>query len=113
MFYLAGNDFPQSAQELSSALLGSLRELFTLPTGESSAVRVDGTNYPELDWIQINLSGASFDARQRPPKPAGAGQRRPGLQALKLEIFGHPIRVQAAGVHLDLNAAGVSFDYDR
>ncbi|MBV8900438.1 MAG: hypothetical protein JOY92_10060 [Verrucomicrobia bacterium] len=113
MFYLSGNDFPQSAQELESSLLRSLRTLFTFPSGESRPVRVEDRDYPEVDRIRVDLSGTATDARQPPPKPAGVGQRRPGVHASQLEIFGHPIRIRGAGMHLDLSAGDVSFDYDR
>jgi hypothetical protein len=112
MFYLSGYDFPQSAQELESSLLESLRTLFTFPSGETRLVRVEGGNYPEVDTIRVDLSGAATDARQ-PPKPVGVGQNRSGVHASRLEILGHPIRIRGAGVHLDLSASEVSFDYDR
>lgn len=113
MFYLSGHDFPRSAQELESSLLESLRTLFTFPSGESRPVRVEGGNFPEVDRIRLDLSGATIDARRPPPKPVGVGQPRPGVRASNLEILGHPIRVREAGVHLDLSASDVLFDYDR
>jgi hypothetical protein len=113
MFYLSGYDFPQSAQELESSLLEPLRTLFTFPAGESRPVRVEDRNYPEVDRIRVDLSGAATDARRPPPKPVGAGQQRPGVHASQLEIFGHPVRVRGAGIHLDLSAGDVSFNYDR
>jgi hypothetical protein len=113
MFYLSGHDFPQSAQELEASLLESLGTLFNFPSGATRPVRVEGGIYPEVDRIRVDLSGAAMNARRPPPKPVGVGQRRPGVRASKLELLGHPIRVQEAGLQLDLNADDVFFDYDR
>lgn len=52
-------------------------------------------------------------SRRPPPKPVGVGQSQPGVRASQLEILGHPVNVQGAAVHLDLNAGDVLFDYDR
>lgn len=113
MFYLSGHDFPQSAQELESSLLESLRTLFTFSSGGAKPVRVEGGNYPKVDSIQVDLGGGAVNARRPPPKPVGVGQSRPGVHASRLEILGHPLRLQEAKVHLDLSASDVSFDYDR
>lgn len=113
MFYLSGREFPQSAQELESSLVESLRTLLTLPSGDGRPVRVEGGSYPEVDIIRIDLSGAVFDARQLPPKPVGVGRSRRGVHASTLEILGQPIRLGEAGVHLDLSAGDVFFNYDR
>lgn len=113
MFYLSGNDFPQNAPELAAALLQPLHELFTFSREESAVVRVNGGQYPDVNQLRIDLSGASLKARQPPPKPAGVGQSRAGLHASALEVLGHPVRVQEAPIHFDVTATDVRFAYDR
>ncbi|HEY0790479.1 MAG TPA: hypothetical protein VGD78_05385 [Chthoniobacterales bacterium] len=113
MFYLEGDDLPRSALEMASSLRTSLQRFFTLAPNENLSVRIEGGNYPAVDRFCIGLSGAKLEVERIPPKPAGIGQRRPALRALKLEISGHTIRVQETEVHLDLMAADVRFDYDR
>lgn len=114
MFYLSSHDFPRSTQELESSLLESLRTVLAFSPGESRPVRVEGGNLPAVDRIRIDLSGATvIDTRQPPPRPVGVGQTEPGVQAAQLEILGHPVHVRGAGIHLDLNAGDVLFNYDR
>ena len=95
-------------------MLESLRTIFAFSPGEIRPVRVAGGNLAAVDKIRIDLSGATvIDARRPPPRPVGIGQAEPGVHAAQLEILGHPVHVQGAGMHLDLNAGDVLFNYDR
>ena len=113
MFYLSGNDFPQSAKSLHASLLESLRTFFTLPADDRPVVSVGGGDYPALERIRVDLTGVKVDAGQPPPKPVGVGERRPGPSARTLEISGHPIRILGAGIQLELAADEVQFAYGR
>jgi hypothetical protein len=112
MFYLAGTDFPATAEQLTAALTGSLQKFMTLPTNRS-VVSATGGAYPQIDQLRIDLSGSVLNLAARPPRPVGVGPRQEGIQVGRLEITGRPVRLQDAGLNLNLTADGARFDFDR
>src|SRR5258706_2906589 len=111
MFPLAGNEFPTHSAELAASIQGALADVFTLP-GAAATVSVTG-DFPAIGSLTLNLDGATLRSAHLPPKPVGAGQRKPGITVERLQISGHPIRHQEARLDLDLTATGLRFDFDR
>lgn len=112
MFPLGGSNFPTSREELTAAVLSGLSGVLILP-GNREAVKLEGGNFPALDRVAIDLTGARAEADRLPPEPRGVGQVQPGPSAAKLDVAGHPITVRSAPVDLDLSAADAKFNYDR
>jgi hypothetical protein len=111
MFPLAGENFPESADELSASIEDAIREVFALP--KKAGVTIKGGEFPDLKQVVIDLSGAKLSAAEPPPKPVGVGKRKPGPTVEKLEITGHPILYEQTKLDLDLHATGLRFDFDR
>src|SRR5258706_15167446 len=109
MFPLAGNEFPKNSAELAASIQGALADVFTLPSA-AGAVLVTG-EFPAIGSLTLNLDGATIRSTQLPPKPVGAGQRKPGIMVEELKISGHPIRHQEARLDLDVTATGLRFDF--
>jgi hypothetical protein len=114
MFPLSGKDYPKSAEELRSAINDSLADVFALPREEAAVSVLDGgAKYPAIKVLKVDLDDAAVSAGKPPPKPLGAGKRKPGPQVQKLELSARPIRYEKAKLHLQLNASDVKFDFDR
>lgn len=112
MFPLQDQDIPSDAASLAGAITASLRNLVKLPRGRNP-VTIKGRQYPDLDGLEINLSGAAIDMEQAPPKPRPAGKPRPGPYVRDFKLLGKPIRVQAAKLDLELQARDVQFQFSR
>jgi hypothetical protein len=114
MFPLSGTAFPTDADQLAAGIRGALAEVFALPA-EDSAVKVvvDGKGFPQVERVKIDLSGASVNATEPPPKPTPSGARQPGVHVDTLEVVGHPIKYGQHKLDLTLNARDVQFDFAR
>ena len=112
MFPLTGKNFPDTAEDLASAIQGALAQVLTLPK-KDSAVTAEGGKFPKVKKLKINLSGASVSAAEPPPKPKATGRREPGVEVDQLEVVGQPIKYEQNKLDLHLNATGVKFDYGR
>jgi hypothetical protein len=112
MFPLAGSEFPTAANDLASAIEEALGEVFKLKKGTGAAVE-GGEKFPHVKHVRIDLDGARVDASEPPPKPIGVGKRKRGITVDRLEISGHPIHYEKAKLDLELDAKGLSFDFDR
>lgn len=112
MFPLSGTAFPKSADELAAALRGSLVEVFTFPDA-NSVVKIDGANWPVMERVVVNMSGATVRIAEPPPKPEPVGLREPGISVGQLAILGHPVRYQQSKCDLELTARNVRFDFAR
>ncbi len=110
MFPLAGKDFPSSGDELAASIADALREVFTLSA--KNGVTVDG-KFPALKGVKINLSGATVNVKEPPPKPKPTGKREPGVRVAKLEVTGQPIQYEQTKLHLQVSASGLVFDFAR
>lgn len=111
MFHLSTDHFPENAADLSAALLGTLRELFTLPSGREP-IRITGP-YPVLDELRIDLSGASARADQRLHRPLGVQQPNPGPSVREFEVCAEPLLIENAAMRLHLHARQAQFHYNR
>lgn len=112
MFPLAGKEFPTDSDELADSIREALSEVFSLPK-PASAVVIDGDKFPSLKSVKINLTGASLEASEPPPKPAPTGKRHEGISVKDLQIVGKPIQYEQNQLNLSLTARDVSFDFAR
>ncbi|MDB5292689.1 MAG: hypothetical protein JWL69_3930 [Phycisphaerales bacterium] len=112
MFYLGGTSFPETREQLISAVTEGIRGLVTLPAGRE-AVKIEGGEYPSFGKVTIDLTGARADIDRLPPEPKGVGQIQPAVSATQLEIVGRPLYVREAAVDLSLSARDALFAYDR
>lgn len=110
MFPLAGKDFPQSSEELATAIHDALEEVLSFPK-ENNAVSVEGGKYPAVKQVKVDLSNATVDTKEPPPPPKPKGKRQEGITVEKLDVLGHPIKYQDSKADLSLNARNVSFDF--
>jgi hypothetical protein len=111
MLYLAGNEFPTTREQLITAIEGGLKRVIPFPAG-GLKVTADGA-FPNLDTLQIDLTGAQIDPANPPPKPQPTGQIKPGITVASLALRAKPLRVGPGAVTLDLTAHNVRFDFDR
>jgi hypothetical protein len=112
MFPLAGDQFPKSCDELTVAIRDALNKVFVLPNPQS-AVRVEGGQWPSIDSLIVDLSGASMRSAQPPPRPQPTGERNPGITVGRAQVLGHPIRYQQSKLDLELNATALRLDFAR
>ena len=112
MFPLAGKSFPETPDELVTAIRGALTQVLTLPKN-GSPVAVEGGKFPKVKKLTIDLSGASVSAAEPPPKPRPTGKREAGIEVDQLEVLGQPIKYEQNKLDLALKARGVKFDYGR
>jgi len=112
MFPLAGTNFPESSSQLAAAIRGALSEVLELPS-DDRVVDVEGGDFPALQRVTVNLSGAKVNIKDVPPPPVPGKTRRPGITVDRLEVLGQPISYAAGKADLKLNASGVSFDFAR
>jgi hypothetical protein len=112
MFYLGSQEFPTTADELATGLTAAFDELFSLPPNARVVTIVDG-DYPALQEVRIELTGAMLNVHSAPPKPVGVGPRARGVTVGRLEMVGRPVRVEQAALHLELTARDARFDFDR
>ena len=111
MFYLGGSTFPNSREQLASAVTTGLRELLTLPPRD--IIHIDGGNYPAFDKVMIDLTGARSAGDKLPPEPKPDGATEPGVSAGRLEAVARPLYIRDAAIELSLTADAARFDYGR
>ena len=112
MFPLAGNDFPESADDLASAITEALAQVLTL-SKKDAAVTAEGGKYPSIRKLRVNLNNAQVSATEPPPKPQPTGKRQKGIEVEQLEVTGKPIKYENNRLELELKASGVSLDFAR
>jgi hypothetical protein len=112
MFPLAGKEFPTTPAALATALRESLAEHLTFPAG-ARGVEATGNSLQSLQQVVVDLSGAKAEIKPPPPKPVITGPRTPGVSADRLHVLAHPLRVQDASAHFELEATGVKCDFAR
>jgi hypothetical protein len=113
MFPLAGNEFPTSAAELSSAIEDAIGQTFSLRTNGRCVAIKGAEDFPHLEHVRIDLSGARLSSTEPPPKPLGVGKRKPGITVDRLEVEGHPIHYEQAKLDFDFHATDLRLDFDR
>lgn len=112
MFPLAGNQFPQSADELAKAIQGVLAQVFSLPAGAAAVVAQAGA-FPVIQKLVVNLDNAGTRPDAHAEKPEAVGPRTPGVQVNRLEVRGRPIRHESSKLDFDLTADAAKFDFAR
>lgn len=112
MFPLAGKTFPQTAAELSSSIQSALADVLTFP-GKGSPVTVDAPNYPAVNRLAVDLSGARVTAKTPPPRPQPTGQREPGITVDQLDVTGKPVLYENGKANLEVRGKGLTFQFAR
>lgn len=69
--------------------------------------------FPRLEEVRIDLTGAIVDPDRPPPDPRSVGNREPAVEVGKLEVAGRPLYIRASAAELELTARNVGFDYAR
>src|SRR5690349_1533070 len=82
-----------------------------LPPGQRNIVSADG-QYPALETLRVDLTGAQVDMARRPAPPA-AGDTGAVVTVRELRIAGTPIQVENARVTLELSATDARLRYAR
>jgi hypothetical protein len=111
VFYLAGDVEPKDAEQLRTALEGEIRKGVVFPVGQKLITWTG--DYPTFDSFAIDLSGGQLDANHAPPKPTGAGPTKTAIAAKLFSVVAHPLLVNAANLHIDLQVRDAQMNYDR
>jgi len=107
MLPLAGSGFPDSPTALSAAIEAGF-EHYGLKV---KTVRVEGGQYPEVDSLNLDLTGAEATRSQKIPKPGkltGAA-----LKAGALEIQASPLLFEGTPIRLHLAARNVELQHSE
>lgn len=110
MFPLSGKDFPRNSEELAKAIRDALAQVLTF-RGGSQPVTVAAANYPAIERIAVDLSGAEVSIDRPPPRPKPAGDRRPGITVRELQVVADPIRYQQSNATFHLTGSQMAFDF--
>ena len=114
MFPLAGKEFPESSEDLETAINDALSDVFNLKGSKSAGAHLDGGKFPSIKAVKIDLDDATVSASKPPPKPIPTGKHRePGPKVEKLDLSAQPIHYEQAKLNLKLNATGLKFEFDR
>lgn len=106
MFTLMTDRLPQTHQDLAKAMTGALASAAALANPQ--AVTVEGGVYPNVDRIQVDLSGARF--KSPPPRHAASGQPVSSVTAASLDVRGKPIIYLNASAAFELSARQVKLE---
>jgi hypothetical protein len=109
MFPLAGNTFPTTAEQLRQSIQVALGQLLTFQKNQS-AVTIDAPQYPHVQRLDVDLSGAKLIAKP-PPLPKLAGKREKGTQVDQLNILGRPVLYESSKVNLQVAGRQITFDF--
>lgn len=107
MLPLAGEKFPASTAELIDSLQVGLAARGFAP----ARVRVEAAQWPAIELLAIDLSGARVTRNVRLPEGAVAGTEK--LRCARIEIVGAPVHFEGTPVRLSLKAEDVTFDLTR
>lgn len=110
MFILQTTEFPQSPEQLASALNDSLRRWVQRPGAAMASVNGE---LPRLSSITIDLSGGVLDIGRPPPDVQPATTPQPGPSATRFKMIGQPLHTRGVAVAFDLSAVDVTFSYAR
>lgn len=106
MFLLGSADFPQTRDELVASLDEGLR-LF----GNVAGVQEAEGEFPRLDRLWVDLSGAQITSALRPSE--GVGQREQGITVSVFKVTGDPVRFEQSPIHVRVAGSDVRLAYDR
>jgi hypothetical protein len=112
MFPLAGTDYPASTEQLTRAIHDALAQVLTFPK-KNEVVHADGGEFPDIQKMRIDLSGAKVNIGNPPPQPKPRGKRHSGVAIGQLEVVGQPIQYEKSKANFHLKASGLSFDFAR
>lgn len=104
-FPLAHKGVPQNRDELTQSMTSAYKARVSLPS-EETAVQATG-EYPALEELRVDLSGASIRANYRPTQMKQAVAVRDGLTVRKLEYVASPIRYGGASSYVRVEARDV------
>src|ERR1700744_6347022 len=100
MLPLAAETAPTTTDELIAALRRGLESHGLTPR----AITGEGADYPQLESLKIDLTGAEVTRENRPPKPAEAGPATVGIA--HFELFGGPLYFEKTPLEVKLEADG-------
>lgn len=108
MFPLPPGPPPDDREALATAIREGLQRVVRLPA-DRDPVLAEGDDYPRLDLLRVDLTGANAltDVRLPAPPPTADGER--DVQTARLDIHAHPLMVEGARVRLDLRAEDAGF----
>lgn len=108
MFILETTSFPQTIDQLTSALNNSLRKWIKRPGDPMASVSGE---FPSLSSVSIDASGGTVDVDRSPPDVRAATPIVSGPSVARLTVVGKPVRARGAAVALELSAVDVTFGY--
>ena len=103
MFALGGDAFPNDTESLRTALIRGAKPF---GAGED-AVGIAG-NFPSVEALRMNLTGARLDAKV---PPVAQGKTEGGFFSRALDITAEPARLAAVPIHIRLHAEDCVFAF--
>ena len=103
MFALGGDAFPNDTESLRTALIRGAKPF---GAGED-AVGIAG-NFPSVEALRMNLTGARLDAKV---PPVAQGKAEGGFFSRALDLTAEPARLAAVPIHIRLHAEDCVFAF--
>jgi hypothetical protein len=111
VFYLAGDNEPKDAEQLRNALEAAIRQAAEFPA-DQKLITCTG-EYPAFESFTVDLTNGRIDPNRAPPTPQGVGPAKPAIKSKLLTVVAHPLQIDAAKLHIDLQAHDAQMNYDR
>jgi hypothetical protein len=106
-FPIGGKELPDTQDALATAITNGLRQRMELPNN-ANPVHMDGSAYPALDKLSIDLTDAAISSDRKIPKLKPHGDIEQGVRAKQFEFMADPMKVDGADIHLKITASDVN-----
>lgn len=112
IFPLGAGKLPSSQDELNTSLTHGWEGKLRVPDA-SRLVQIEGTSYPALDSLRIDLSDSTLpnSTKSEKVKPTLRVQQRVGVN--HFELVGQPLLCNSAKLNVNVSAADAHLDLER
>jgi hypothetical protein len=111
-FPLSGEGLPETRGGLADAIKDGLRNRVNL-SPDVPTVILEGTSYPNLKGLTVDLTEAKIDSGTPIPKLRPRGPIEAVVKAEKFQFVARPMRVDGARIDLDIRAEQVELGLVR
>ena len=105
MLPLAGSGFPADHEALKTALEAGLKKHGIA----HKSLRVEGDTYPQIEKLELDLSGAEVTRETR--LPVAKSEVRHALTVANLKLTAKTLRLEKTPARLEIQATGAHFDF--
>lgn len=111
-FPLTTTALPSNREGLIDAIAGGLKGRLVLPE-DAEAVIAEGGNYPMLQRLTVDLTGAKIDTDRKVPKLKPRGPIQAAVFAHEFEFKAQPVNIDGAKIDLNVQARQVQLGLQR